>query len=380
MTRALAAEERVTGDLFAPFRLGELKLPHRIVMAPMTRRRAAAGKLPTDIMARHYAQRAGAALIVSESIEIDTTSAPEPPTRPALVTESQVEAWRRVTAAVHAAGGRIFAQISHMGRTSPPSQLPAGDWPVGPSAIAAEGTVYTAQGPQPYVVPRQLTFPEIAGLVERFGAASARAREAGFDGVEIHGANGYLIDQFLRDGSNRREDAYGGSPEARARFVIEVIEAVRAHWPEPRVGLRLSPTNGFQGMSDSDPAGNFGCIVARLNGLGLAYLHVVEQPVQPEGAPEVARRLRRIFRGPLIRAGGYGRATAAAAIAAGEADLVAFGQAFIANPDLPERLRRGLPLAAADRATFYAGGPKGYVDYPALADAARSDDRAGRTA
>jgi len=199
--------------------------------------------------------------------------------------------------------------------------------------------------------------------VAQFGDASARARAAGFDGVEVHGANGYLIDQFLRDGSNRRGDAYGGSPEARARFLTEVVEAVRAHWPEQRVGVRLSPTNPFQGMSDSDPLDSFRRIVARLNDLCLAYLHVVEPPTQPDGSPEVAQSLRWLFRGPFIRAGGFDRDSAEATLARDAADLIAFGTDFIANPDLPARLLHDLPLASPDRATFYSGGARGYIDY-----------------
>lgn len=359
----------MTADLFDPLVLGDLTLPSRIVMAPMTRRRAADGKLPTQLNAQYYAQRASAALIITESIEVDPLSGITAPTRPGLATELQQQGWRGVTDAVHAAGGRIFAQLSHMGRTAHSSQLLAGSHPVGPSALAAEGTIYTPQGPQAYEVPHELSEAGIGQLVRDYVAAAGRARQAGFDGIELHGANGYLIDQFLRDGSNRRTDRYGGSVENRARFLLEIIAAAQAHWPVGRIAVRVSPTNHFQGMSDSDPVAHFSRLAELLDPLGLAYLHVVEPPVQPDGVVSVLPALRQRFAGPLILAGKYDRQSAQEALASSRADLIAFGEAFIANPDLPERLRRNAPLNPPDKATFYTQGAKGYTDYPSLADA-----------
>lgn len=352
--------------LFTPFRLGDLDLPHRVVMAPLTRRRAIDGKLVTPLVAEYYAQRAGAALIISESTEVEPDNALRGPTRPGLATDAQAQAWKLVTQAVRGAGGRIFVQLSHMGRTAHPDLLADGGWPVAPSAIAAEGSVFNPAGPKPYATPRALDEAGIARAVDLFRQAARRARAAGFDGVEIHGANGYLIDQFLRDGSNRRTDRWGGSPGRRARFLLAVIEAVGESFPASRIGVRLSPGNPFQGMSDSDPAAHFPVIARLLAPLGLAYLHVVEPPVPAPGAPVLARALGRAFGGPLIRAGGYDRHSAAAAIGQGEAQLIAVGTAFISNPDLPARWRLDLPETPADKATFYAGGPKGYTDYPAL--------------
>jgi len=352
--------------LFSPITIGDLNLSSRIVMAPMTRRRALHGKIPGELTALYYAQRAGAALIISESTEVDPHSGIAVPTRPGLTNDVQEAGWRQVTDAVHAAGGRIFVQLSHMGRTAHPSQLLDGRQPVGPSALAGAGTVYTANGPEPYVTPRVLETGEIGTIVSEFAAASARAKSAGFDGIEIHGANGYLVDQFLRDGSNIRTDAYGGSVQNRARILLEIVDAVKVHWPVNRIGVRISPTNPYQGMSDSDPVRHFAEIAKLLGPLGLAYLHVVEPPVQPDGHPVTAAAIRAAFKGPLIRAGGFKRADADKAVAGGKADLVAVGEAFIANPDLPQRWRLQAPLNAADKATFYTQGAKGYTDYPAL--------------
>lgn len=353
-------------SLFDSFELGTLTLPSRIVMAPMTRRRAGEGKVPTALTALHYEQRAGAGLIVSESIEVDRFSGIVAPTRPGLFSDAQQSGWKQVTDAVHKAGGRIFAQLSHMGRAAHSTQLIAGGRVVGPSAIVATGTVFTPQGPLPYEVPQELTTADIETIVGEFGDAARRARAAGFDGIELHGANGYLIDQFLRDASNRRTDAYGGSAEKRTRFLLDVIAAAKRHWPADRIGVRVSPTNNFQGMSDSDPATHYAAISTLLSPERLAYIHVVEPPIQPEGVPYVAATIRKHFDGPLILAAKYDLASATDAIEAGRADLVAFGEAFIANPDLPERLRRGAPLNVADKATFYTPGEKGYTDYPFL--------------
>ncbi len=353
-------------SLFDSFDLGDLALPSRIVMAPMTRRRAGEGKVPTELTALHYAQRAGAGLIVSESIEVDPQSGVTAPTRPGLFSEAQQIGWSHVVKAVHAAGGRIFAQLSHMGRAAHSTQLITGGRVVGPSAIAATGTVFTPQGPLPYEVPHALSEAEIATIVGEYGEAARRARDAGFDGIELHGANGYLIDQFLRDASNQRTDDYGGNATNRTRFLLEIIAAAKAYWPSGRIGVRVSPTHAFQGMADSDPVAHYATIAELLSAHRLAYIHVVEPPIQPEGVPYVAATIRQHFDGPLILAAKYDRDSANGALAAGRADLIAFGEAFIANPDLPERLRRGAPLNAADKATFYTSGEKGYTDYPFL--------------
>ncbi|MGV8955812.1 MAG: alkene reductase [Cypionkella sp.] len=355
-----------TSPLFDTLALGDLELPNRLVMAPMTRRRAADGKLPTPLMAQYYAQRASAGLIISESIEVDPSSGLVAPTRPGLFNGEQRDGWRQVTDAVHAAGGRIFAQLSHMGRGAHSSQLEAGGRVVGPSAIAATGSIYTASGALPYEVPHPLGEDDIAEIAGQYGKAAQLAREAGFDGVELHGANGYLIDQFLRDASNQRDDRYGGTARRRAQFLLDVIAAAKQHWPSGRIGVRVSPTNNFQGMSDSDPVAHYGVIGALLDLEGLAYLHVVEPPVQLEGLPPVAQTLRDVFSGPLILAAKYDLNSANAALAEGHADLVAFGEPFLANPDLPLRLRLGATLNPADKATFYTSGAAGYTDYPFL--------------
>jgi N-ethylmaleimide reductase len=352
--------------LFSPLKIGDLQLTSRIVMAPMTRHRALHGKIPGSLNALYYAQRAGAGLIITESTEIDPYGAIEVPTRPGLFNDQQEAGWRLVTDAVHAARGKIFVQLSHMGRSALPSQLRDGRWPVGPSALAAAGKIYTANGAEPYVEPQALSVGGITTIIAEFADAAARARRAGFDGIEIHGANGYLVDQFLRDGSNIRTDRYGGSVENRARFLFEIIEAAREYWPIDRIGVRLSPTNPFQGMSDSDPVANFAGIAALLAPLGLAYLHIVAPAVLPEGQANVAPAIRAAFDGTLIVAGGYKRDHAEDALANGKADLVAFGEAFIANPDLPQRWQLNAPLNAADKATFYTTEANGYTDYPSL--------------
>jgi len=356
----------MTQSLFEPYALGDLHLPHRILMAPMTRNRAAEGKLPTSLMAHYYAQRAGAGLIISESIEIDPFSSLAGPTRPGLFTNAQQAGWASVVEAVHVAGGRIFAQLSHMGRATHPSQLLPGAEPIGPSPLAAEGMIYTADGPQPFPIPREAGIEDIVRLVAEFGASAARARVAGFDGIEIQASNGYLIDQFLRDGSNRRTDAYGGSPDNRARFLLEIIEAVRQYWPANRIGVRFSPNNPFQGMEDSDRLTHFARFAALLAPLDLAYLHVIEPAVASADAIPVAGALRQVFKGPLILAGKHDALTANAAITGKAADLIAFGEAFLANPDLPARFRLGAALNPANRATFYTAGERGYTDYPTL--------------
>ena len=354
-----------TPDLFTPIQLGALALPNRVVMAPMTRNRAGAGNLPGALAAEYYRQRASAGLIVTEATQVSPQGVGYPGT-PGIHSDDQVTGWRRVTDAVHAAGGRIFLQLWHVGRISHPSLQPDGVLPVAPSAIAAKGDAFTASGPQPFVTPRALETAEIPGIVAQFENGARHALEAGFDGIEIHGANGYLVDQFLRDGTNRRTDRYGGSLENRARFLLEVAEAVAGVWGANRVGVRISPRSDFNDMHDSDPASTFGYAAQALAPLGLAYLHVVE-PVG-DAAP-LAPALKAAFGGPLMVNGAYTRPLAEAALARGEADLVSFGASFLANPDLPLRLARNAPLNAPDPTTFYGGDARGYTDYPALEDA-----------
>lgn len=349
--------------LFSSLNLGPVSLPNRIVMAPLTRRRAGEGKVPNELNALHYEQRASAGLIISESTEVDPHSGADLPTRPGIYNDAHVEGWKKVTDRVHAAKGRIFLQLSHLGRASHPLLLASGREPVAPSALAAEGNAYTSQGLKPFPTPRALEVNEIAELVSQFGHAARLAKDANFDGIEIQAANGYLIDTFLRDGSNKRDDAYGGSIDNRLRLLLEVTEAVAKVWGSDRVGVHLSPLSTFNGMADSDPEGNFTHIARVLDRLNLSYLHVIEDAQ----APRVAPLIRQAFGGPLILASGYTRALAEQSVKAGAADLVAFGEAFIANPDLPHRFKIGAALNTADRATFYSGGAKGYTDYPALA-------------
>ena len=335
-----------------------------MVMAPMTRNRAVAGNVPSDLAVTYYAQRASAGLIVTEGTQVSPQGVGYPGT-PGIHAEAQIAGWRRVTDAVHERGGRIFAQLWHVGRISHPLLQPGGALPVAPSAIAAEGQTFTSEGPKPFGAPRALELDEIPGVVEQFAHGARSALASGFDGVEIHGANGYLVDQFLRDGSNQRTDAYGGPVENRARFLLEVTAAVAGVWGADRVGVRLSPTGSFNTMSDSDPAATFGYAARVLDRFGLAYLHVVEPVARTPAMPApVAPVLRPLFHGPFILNGGYDLATGNAALAAGEADLISFGVLFLANPDLPERFAEGAALNPPDRDTFYQGGEKGYIDYP----------------
>ncbi len=354
-------------DLLTPIRLGPYSLANRMVMAPLTRNRAGPGGVPQALNAAYYAQRASAGLIVTEASQISPQGVGYPNT-PGIHEPGQVAGWRRVTAAVRARDGRIFLQLWHVGRISHPTLQPDGVLPVAPSAIRPEGQAITPGGPRDFVTPRALTLAEIPGIIDQYRGAARDALSAGFDGVEVHAANGYLLDQFLRDGSNRRDDAYGGSIENRARLLLEVTEAVAKVWGANRVGVRLSPVNGFNAMSDSDPDATFGHAVAALDRFGLAYLHVVERDftAQTTEPNYDRRRLRAAFNGRYIANGGYDRLRGDWALASGAADLVAFGKAFLANPDLPERFRRQAPLNEPDPATFYGGDGRGYTDYPAL--------------
>lgn len=352
-------------SLFDAFDLGAVGLSNRIVMAPMTRNRSPGG-VPAPMNASYYAQRASAGLIVTESSQISPYGVGYFDT-PGIHEPRQVAAWRLVTERVHAAGGRIFLQLWHAGRISHPSLLPEGASPVAPSAIAAAGQAFTADGLKPFPVPRALSVAEIARIVDQFAAATANAKAADFDGVEIHAACGYLIDQFLRDGSNQRTDSYGGPIANRVRFLLKVVEAAAGAWAANRVGVRLSPWLDFNDMHDSNPAVTFTHAASELDRFDLAYLHLVEpsDPAARNGAPALAPQIRRVFSRPLILNSGYHRASAIRVVESGVADLVAFGTPFIANPDLPERLRRQLPLQEADRKTFYGGDTRGYTDYPA---------------
>jgi len=355
--------------LLEPCKLGSRRLPNRVVMAPLTRRRAEAGKIPGELMARYYEQRAGAGLIVTESTEVDPRSGGVAPTRPGLFNRAQMEGWRRVVQHVHGADGRIWVQLSHLGRASHPLMLQDGAEPVGPSPIAASGNAFTPSGPRPFPVPRTLDTAEIAEIVGQFADSADLALQAGFDGIEIHGANGYLIDQFLRSGSNHRTDAYGGSTANRARFLTEVVEAITEVAGSDRVGVRLSPWNSFNGMTDEDPIATFSYATDLLDQLGIACLHVIGPE---EGTRETERLLgdiKRRFGGSLILAQGYDATSAERALGRGAADLIAFGKAYLANPDLPERIRLNSDLNTPDPTTFYAGGARGYIDYPSLADA-----------
>jgi N-ethylmaleimide reductase len=356
--------------LFRPLRLGDLELPNRIVMAPLTRNRATHGAdVASELAATYYSQRASAGLIVSEGTQVSRQGQGYVWT-PGLYSEAQVAGWRRATDAAHAAGGRIFAQLWHVGRISHVSLQPDGGAPVAPSPIRAKTRTFLESGFAEVSEPRALGLAEIAGVVADFAAAAANARRAGFDGVELHGANGYLIDQFLRDGTNKRSDSYGGSIENRARFALEVVDAALKAWPAGRVGVRLAPVSPANDIADSNPAAIFGHLVAQLSTRKLGYIHVVEGATGGDRniAPFDFAALRRLFGGAYIANNGYTRALAIETLASGRADLVAFGRPFIANPDLVERLRRDAPLAAPERQTFYGGGAEGYTDYPALAE------------
>jgi N-ethylmaleimide reductase len=356
-------------DVFSPFALGPLPLPNRLVMAPMTRNRAGPGNVPGPLSTTYYAQRASAGLIVAEASQVSPQGVGYPDT-PGIHSAEQTAGWKKITQAVHEAGGRIFLQLWHVGRISHPALQPDGALPVAPSAIAPAGQAWTREGLKPYVTPRALETGELPGIVERFRQGAANARAAGFDGVEVHAAHGYLLDQFLRDKTNRRTDRYGGSALNRARLLVEVMEAVAGEWGAERVGVHLSPTNlAFNDIADSDPASTFATVVGALDRIGLGYLHLVEQA--PEDPPASGPRLDAAFFRPLWRTAlaankSYDLARANAVLARGAADLVSFAKLFLANPDLPERLRRSGPFNAAERKTFYGGGAAGYTDYPAL--------------
>ena len=355
--------EQLVDPVFLPYRLGHIELKNRLVMAPMTRSRAIEHNVPNPIAAAYYTQRASAGLIVTEATQVSPQGVGYIRT-PGIHSAEQVAGWKRITEAVHRAGGKIFLQLWHVGRISHPD-FHGGDLPVAPSAIAAQGQVFTAKGPQQMVTPRALALAELPGIVEQFRRGAENAKAAGFDGVELHGANGYLLDQFLRDGSNRRTDAYGGTVENRARLPLEVTTAVIDVWGADRVGYRISPSGTFNSMSESNPIQTFSYLAEQLNRLGIVYLHVVD-PVG-DGTKRVSPVLRQKFNRSYIVNGGFDLDSANAAIRNGEADLIAFGVPFLANPDLPLRYQIKAPLNVPDQATFYVGEDKGFTDYPFLA-------------
>jgi N-ethylmaleimide reductase len=355
-------------DLFSPLKLGRTELRSRIIMAPLTRNRAAMpGNVPQDINVTYYGQRASAGLIITEATPI-SPMAHGYPAVPGIHSVEQVAGWKKVVDAVHARDGKIYMQLWHVGRISHPSLLPDNALPVAPSAIKPAGQAFTYAGLQDYVTPRALETDELPGIVEDYRIAAQNAKDAGFDGVEVHSANGYLIDQFLRDGTNHRQDQYGGSIANRTRLLLEVVATVSKVWGADRVGVRLSPINQFNDIRDSNPQALFNHVAEALNPFNLAYLHVVEIGMS-EGEPQPFdfNELRRTYRGNYIANGGYDKARGNAAIASRHADAVAYGVPFIANPDLVERFANDAPLNAADQSTFYGGTEKGYIDYPALA-------------
>jgi N-ethylmaleimide reductase len=354
--------------LFQPIQVGDWELPNRLVMAPLTRNRAGDGNVQGELNATYYAQRASAGLIIAEATQVVAEGQGYIST-PGIHSAAQIEGWKKVTAAVHAAGGRIVLQLWHVGRISHTSLQPGGKAPVAPSAIRAEAKVFTAEGFSDVSAPRALELSEMPALVDSYRQAARNAIEAGFDGVEVHGANGYLIDQFLRDKSNQRTDAYGGSIDNRTRLLFEVCEAVSNEIGAGRTGVRLSPLTSFGDVADSDPQALFNRAVERLAALNLAFIHVIEGETGGDRHPQPFdyAAMRKPFKGSWIVNNGYDRDSAIDAVASGKGDLVAFGRAFIANPDLPRRLRENAPLNPLDAGTLYGGDEHGYTDYPALA-------------
>jgi N-ethylmaleimide reductase len=356
--------------LFSPVQLGAIHLSHRVVMAPLTRQRSQQpGDIPGPLAVEYYTQRASeGGLIISEATTVAVTGRGYLGA-PGIYSDEQVAGWKKVTDAVHAKGGRMFLQLWHVGRVSH-VDMTNGETPVGPSVVPFDGVAYTKNGWVPVSPHRALKIEEIPALFDAFRQGARRAKAAGFDGVEIHSGNGYLFDQFLQDGSNKRTDSYGGSVENRARLLLEATEAVVSVWGGHRVGVRISPSTQFNGMSDSNPDAIFGYVGEQLNRFGLAYLHIIEPRVKgnvviKEGAgPVAAEQMRKIFKSKIIAAGGFEPDTAEAVLEKGDADLVAFGRHFISNPDLPKRIKLGLPLNTYDRTTFYGGDAHGYTDYP----------------
>jgi N-ethylmaleimide reductase len=352
----------MSADLFAPFQLSDMTLANRMVMAPLTRNRADRNGVAPPMMATYYQQRASAGLIITESVPVSPRAVGYAFT-PGIYTDAQASSWLRVTDAVHSAGGRIFLQLQYCGRISHPSLLPDNSTPISPSAVRPAGQAVTYTGMQDFVTPRALEISEIPDVIADFAHGAVMAKRAGFDGVEVHGANGYIIDQFLRDGSNRRTDAYGGSVQNRMRLLNEILDAVCAVWPVYRVGVRLTPENSYNSMSDSNPQAHFGHFVRELSSRKLAYVHVLEGDMMSKTSALDYRALRRELAGTYLANNGYDLERAQSGLRSGAADLIAFGTPFLANPDLVRRYRDDLPLNAADPATFYTGGESGYIDY-----------------
>lgn len=347
--------------LFDPLTLGDLTLPNRMIMAPLTRSRAGTERVPNDLMVEYYAQRAGAGLIISEATSVTPMGVGYADT-PGIWSDEQVAGWKKITDAVHKKGGRMFLQLWHVGRISDPIFL-NGELPVAPSAVQPEGHVSLVRPKKPYVTPRALERDEIPGVVAAYRKGAENAKKAGFDGVEIHGANGYLLDQFLQDKTNKRTDDYGGAIENRARLMLDVVDAAVAVWGPGRVGLHLAPRSDDHDIGDSDRLATFSYVAREAGKRGIAFLCARER----QGEGRIGDTLKKEFGGTYIANQGLDRDAANALLAAGNADAVAFGVLFIANPDLPERLRIGAELNAPDPATFYIGGPKGYTDYPFMA-------------
>jgi N-ethylmaleimide reductase len=356
--------------LFEPYQLGPITLPNRLAMAPLTRNRAVPpGMVPSPLAVEYYGQRASAGLLITEASQVSQQGQGYQDT-PGIYSKEQVAGWRKVTDRVHEKGGRIYIQLWHVGRVSHTSLQANGGAPVAPSAVRAKGKTFVGGTFTDISEPRALELPEIPGIIDSFKRAAANAREAGFDGVEIHGANGYLLDQFAKDGANKRTDAYGGGIENRARLMLEVAKAVAAEAGSDRTGIRISPVTPANDISDSNPQPLFDHIVDGLSALKLVYLHVVEGATggPRDNAPFDYASLRKRFGGAYMANNGYDFELATKALAAGTADLIAFGKPFISNPDLVERLKTGAPLNEWDKATFYGGGTKGYTDYPALSE------------
>lgn len=356
--------------LLEPLMMGKVHAPNRVIMAPLTRCRAGEGFVPTPLMAEYYAQRASAGLIISEATPVSPFGHGYPNT-PGICTSRQVDGWRRVTDAVHQAGGRIVLQLWHVGRISHQEYQPGGVDPVGPSAIASSGTVHIPSGGRvPYPVPRALQTDEVVGIVEQFRIGARNAVDAGFDGVEVHGANGYIFEQFLRPNSNQRTDRYGGSVQNRARLLLETLDAVVGEWGPGRVGVRLSPNANYHGMEPEGAVETFSYVAEQLNGFPLMYAHFM-RALEGDASKLVVNtpiaHYRKLFKGALITNGLLTPLDAEGYLSRGEADAVAFGKLFIANPDLPARIQRRGPYNTPDEATFYSSGPKGYTDYPVLA-------------
>lgn len=355
--------------LFSPFKLGRYELSHRVVHAPMTRLRSDPDDSPSEMMVEYYSQRASkGSLIITESSHVMKNGRGYAG-GPGIYEDHHIEGWRKIADAVHAKGARIFMQLVHDGRQSH-VDLTGGTPPIAPSEVPFEGLAMTQDGWVPVSMHRAVDIDEIPGLVEAFRNGAQRALAAGFDGVEIHSANGYLVDTFLQDGTNKRTDAYGGSIENRARFLLELTEAIVSVWGGDRIGVRVSPSGQWGEISDSNPEATFGYVAGQLNRFGLAYLHIIEPRVKgvetldETQAPVAAVFLRRIFTGPIIAAGGFDRNGAEAILQKGDSDLVAFGRWFASNPDLPKRLKHDLPLNAYDRSAFWGGTEQGYTDYP----------------